>query len=237
MQPIRYLTRFKKRETKFVEGDCSSIDPLKKEVIVKDNSEITGAVNCQTIKYDYLIIACGAQNATFGVPGVYEHACFLKESWYVLNDSKNRDAKKIRTRLMDAIETAAFPGQTNEEIERLLHMVVVGGGPTGVEYAAELHDFLVEDLLTWYPELASKVKITLVEAMPHLLPMFSKQLVEYTENHFARSKIELLNNTSVKQVNQKELVVMNSEKQMVKIPYGFIKFNHRTTGLGDRKRD
>lgn len=67
---------------------------------------------------------------------------FLKEVW---------DAQKIRTRLMDCIETAGFPGQTPEEIERLLHMIVVGGGPTGVEYAAELHDFLVEDLTTWYP--------------------------------------------------------------------------------------
>lgn len=67
---------------------------------------------------------------------------FLKEVW---------DAQKIRTRLMDCIETAGFPGQTQEEIERLLHMIVVGGGPTGVEYAAELHDFLVEDLTTWYP--------------------------------------------------------------------------------------
>jgi NADH:ubiquinone reductase (non-electrogenic) len=180
MQPIRYLTRFKKRETMFVEGDCTSVNPEKKEVVVQDNSEITGLVSQQTIKFDYLIVACGAQNATFGVPGVHEHTCFLKESW---------DAKKIRTRLMDNLETAAFPGQTEEEIARLLHMVVVGGGPTGVEYAAELHDFLVEDLLAWYPELAGKVKITLVEAMPHVLPMFSKQLIEYTESHFARSNV------------------------------------------------
>jgi NADH:ubiquinone reductase (non-electrogenic) len=138
MQPIRYLTRFKKREVQFVEADCNKIDPITKTLSIKDNSEIVGAISEQTIKYDYLIIACGAQNATFNIPGVKEHACFLKESW---------DARKIRTRLMDTIESAAFPGQPKEEVERLLHMVVVGGGPTGVEYAAELHDFLVEDLV------------------------------------------------------------------------------------------
>lgn len=44
---------------------------------------------------------------------------------------------------MDCIETASFTGQTQEEIDRLMHMVVVGGGPTGVEYAGELHDFLI----------------------------------------------------------------------------------------------
>lgn len=88
MQPIRYLTRFKKREVLFVEGDCTDIDPVKKELVVKDSSEITAAIGEQVIKYDYLIVACGAQNATFGVPGVHEHACFLKESWYVFQSIK-----------------------------------------------------------------------------------------------------------------------------------------------------
>lgn len=41
------------------------------------------------------------------------------------------------------LETAAFAGQSDEEIDRLMHMVVVGGGPTGIEYAGELHDFLI----------------------------------------------------------------------------------------------
>lgn len=50
----------------------------------------------------------------------------------------NRDAKKIRSRLLDCLESASFPGQTEAEMDRLLNFVVVGGGPTGVEYAAEL---------------------------------------------------------------------------------------------------
>jgi pyruvate/2-oxoglutarate dehydrogenase complex dihydrolipoamide dehydrogenase (E3) component len=41
------------------------------------------------------------------------------------------------------IETASFKDQPESEIDRLMHMVVVGGGPTGVEYAGELHDFLI----------------------------------------------------------------------------------------------
>ncbi|KAI8921506.1 pyridine nucleotide-disulfide oxidoreductase-domain-containing protein, partial [Entophlyctis helioformis] len=208
MQPIRYLTRFKTREVMFVEGDCTSIDPEAKTLAVTDNSEITGQVSQQTIPYDYLVVACGAENATFGIPGVREHACFLKEAW------------QIRTRLMDCLETAAFPGQSEEEIRRILHMVVVGGGPTGVEYAAELHDFLKDDLLDWYPDLAGKFRITLIEAMPHVLPMFSKQLIEYTEQHFAENKVEILNNTAVKKVNQRDIVVQDSNKNLQTIPYG-----------------
>jgi len=41
------------------------------------------------------------------------------------------------------VETASFRDQPEEEVNRLMHMVVVGGGPTGVEYAGELHDFLI----------------------------------------------------------------------------------------------
>ncbi len=108
----------------------------------KDNSEVKGDKQTSVIPYDYLVVGVGAQSQTFGIKGVEEYGCFLKEVW---------DAQKIRTKMMDCIETAAFPGQSTEEIERLLHMVVVGGGPTGIEYAAELHDFLVEDLSKWYP--------------------------------------------------------------------------------------
>lgn len=49
-----------------------------------------------------------------GIPGVREHACFLKEI---------PDAHKIRTKVMDSIETALFKDQTQEEKDRLLHMV------------------------------------------------------------------------------------------------------------------
>jgi len=61
---------------------------------------------------------------------------------------------------------------------RLLHMVVVGGGPTGIEFAAELQDFFKEDLEKWFPEIADKFKVTLVEALPSVLPSFSKSLID-----------------------------------------------------------
>ena len=53
--------------------------------------------------------------------------------------------------MQDCIEAATFANQTPEERARLLHMVVVGGGPTGIEFAAELQDFFKEDLEKWFP--------------------------------------------------------------------------------------
>ena len=66
--------------------------------------------------------------------------------------------------------------------------------------SGELHDFLEQDLRAWYPELSGKVRITLVEALPSVLPMFSKQLIEYTESTFKESKINVLTKTMVKEV-------------------------------------
>jgi len=90
---------------------------------------------------------------------------------------------------MDCIEAATFANQTPEEMARLLHMVVVGGGPTGIEFAAELQDFFKEDLEKWFPgtilswysaniEITDKFKVTLVEALPSVLPTFSKSLID-----------------------------------------------------------
>jgi NADH dehydrogenase FAD-containing subunit len=66
--------------------------------------------------------------------GVRQFANFLKSV---------EDAQKIRSKIVDAFESANLPGQPEEERQRLLRFVVVGGGPTGVEYAAELHGTLL----------------------------------------------------------------------------------------------
>lgn len=47
-------------------------------------------------------------------------------------------------------------------------MVVVGGGPTGVEFAGELRDFFEHDLKKWIPEISDKFRVTLVEALPNV---------------------------------------------------------------------
>lgn len=81
------------------------------------------------------------------------------------------DAQRIRQTVIDCFERASLPNLSEEEKKRTLHFVIVGGGPTGVEFAAELHDFAVEDLGVLYPSLKDYVKITLLEAGDHILNM------------------------------------------------------------------
>ncbi|KXS09245.1 FAD/NAD(P)-binding domain-containing protein [Gonapodya prolifera JEL478] len=207
MLPLRYITMHKKREVKFVEADATDIDPGLRTVTFEDKSEIRGEFSRGTLKYDYLVVGVGAETTTFGTKGVTEHAIFLKEI---------PDAVRIRRAIMDSLETAAFPGQSPAEIDRLLHFVIVGGGPTGVEYAAELRDFFAEDIRKWFPAVAKHAKITLIDSRSHILGTFDQKLVEHAEKAFKRENIEHMANTRVKEVREKEIVIAEKHREIAR---------------------
>jgi NADH:ubiquinone reductase (non-electrogenic) len=176
-------------------------------------SGVKGELSTTTIPYDYLVMSVGAETQTFGIPGVQEHAVFMKEI---------QDAEKFQDRFIDCVESAAFPGQSDAEVDRLLHAVVVGGGPTGIELSGELHDFLEEDLKMWYPELAGKIRISLIEALPSVLPMFSKELIAYTLDNFKEAKIDVLTKTMVKEIKPNSVLVKRPDGTDEEIPCGLV---------------
>lgn len=127
-----------------------------------------------------------------------------------------------------------------KEINRLLHFVVVGGGPTGVEFSAELHgmykmvlfhpflpyiDFVMEDIPKYFPALAPRIKVSLIQSSDHILNTYdskiSECIVSYcflhspsftfidAEKQFARDNINLLTNSRVVQVNPTDIVVVD----------------------------
>jgi len=169
-----------------------------------------GAVSEVDIPYDYLVVAVGAETATFGIPGVAENSVYMKSV---------EDSAKIRNRIMDCFETAVIPGQPEDEIRRLLHFVVVGGGPSGVEYTAELHDFVERDVKQAFPAVADKVKITLVEALPHILNMFDARLIDYVEKRFDTTPgMNLMLKSQVTSVEPKNIKV-KQDGEVKDVPY------------------
>ncbi|KAF2835644.1 FAD/NAD(P)-binding domain-containing protein [Patellaria atrata CBS 101060] len=134
------------------------------------------------LKYDKLIIAVGCYSQTFGTPGVREHALFLKDVG---------DARKIRNRLLTCFETASLPTTTDEMKKNLLNFAVVGGGPTGIEFSAELHDIIMEDLAKIYPGLIKFHKITVYDVAPKVLSMFDENLGKYAMDTFRREGIDI----------------------------------------------
>lgn len=171
------------------------------------------------IAYDILVIAVGAVSNTFGVPGVAEHAMFLKEL---------HDARELRQRIIRRFEQANLPGVSAEERRRLLHFIICGGGPTGVEFAAELNDFLLEDLQKAYPHLVPEARITLVEAMKEILGTFDEKLRRYAREMFARQRIAVLTESPVTKVDATTVYLSDGSE----LKYGLLLWS---TGNGPTK--
>ncbi|KAL9563798.1 hypothetical protein ACKAV7_012040 [Fusarium commune] len=217
MEPVRTILRHKKGAVKYYEAEASSVDPDRKVVKIKDKTEGKGPHSETEIPYDMLVIGVGAENATFGIPGVRENSCFLKEVG---------DAQLIRKKIMDCVERASFKVQSQEEIDDLMHIVVVGGGPTGVEFAGELHDLFEGDIKKLIPEISNRFKVTLIEALPNVLPSFSKKLIEYTEDTLREENIDIKLKTMVKGVTEDYVEAKCTDpdgtKQTLRIPYGLL---------------
>lgn len=70
--------------------------------------------------------------------------------------------------------------------------------------------------------MAGRIKITLIEALPNVLPMFSKQLIDYTMSTFKENQIDIAVKTMVKEVKEKVIIAQNEKKEIVEYPYGLL---------------
>lgn len=77
---------------------------------------------------------------------------------------------------------------------------MVGGGPTGIEFAAELHDLINEDLRKIYPSLIPYVKITVYDVAPKILPMFDQTLASYAMSMIKKHKININTSHSIQRI-------------------------------------
>lgn len=105
---------------------------------------------------------------------------------------------------------------------KLLNFVVVGGGPTGVEFSAELHDLIHEDLLSLYPDLGEHVHITLVQSGDHILNTFDERISKYAEQKFARDGVHVKIGCRVLGVTDEFISFKSKTGQLVDVPYGMI---------------
>jgi NADH dehydrogenase FAD-containing subunit len=144
------------------------------------------------LTYDKLIVSVGCYSQTFKTPGVREHAYFLKDVG---------DARKIRNRLLACFEGAALPTTSDEMRRQLLNFAVVGGGPTGIEFSAELHDLINEDMAKIYPELIKYHKITVYDVAEKVLPMFDEKLAGYAMQKFKREGIDIKTSHHVEELS------------------------------------
>lgn len=166
------------------------------------------------VAYDKLVIASGAEALTFGIKGVREHAIFLREVQH---------AQEIRRRLLLNIMLSDVPGISQEEKCRLVHCVVVGGGPTGVEFSGELSDFIMKDVRERYAHVRDNIHVTLIEAN-EILSSFDVRLREYAIKQLTKSGVRFVRGI-VKEVKPHKLILNDGTE----VPYGLLVWS---TGVG-----
>ncbi|CAL9181801.1 unnamed protein product [Musa hybrid cultivar] len=198
---------------------CTAIDPDAHTVhceSVTDQGDVRDAVEPWkfTVSYDKLVIAAGAEASTFGINGVKEHAIFLREVHH---------AQEIRRRLLLNLMLSDMPGISEDEKKRLLHCVVIGGGPTGVEFSGELSDFIIKDVHERYSHVKDFIHVTLIEAN-EILSSFDVRLRQYATKQLTKSGVRLVRGV-VKDV-QPEKVILNDGTE---VPYGLLVWS---TGVG-----
>jgi NADH:quinone reductase (non-electrogenic) len=153
---------------RFRQGEVVHVDLDAKRLTLADSTHVD---------YDHCVIATGSVTNYYDNPSVAEHAHGLKDLG---------EALRLRNHVLDCFEqatTAADPAVR----ERHLTFCIVGAGPTGVEYAGALAEFVRLVVPDEYPELAtSPVRIILLEGGDRILPTFKPRLSAY-----ARRELEL----------------------------------------------
>jgi NADH dehydrogenase len=167
---LDYLAQARWHHFNFCCGALESLNRQHHEITVAPTLDERGAevLPRRVLRYDTLVIAIGSVANTFGVPGVAEYAYALESA---------AEADRFHRRLMNACVQANY---RSENAQARLRVVIVGGGATGVELAAELHN--TTRVLAAYglenidPERF--LDLTLLDAGPRILPMLPERIAK-----------------------------------------------------------
>lgn len=185
-------------KTQFILADLTNIDLTKNEVsFVHTLSEETGSLT-----YDQLVIAVGSTISTFNLPGVAERVFALKTL---------EDAGILRNRIVYLLELA---DSLTDPLERakLLTVVVVGGGFTGVEAAGEFVE-LFHSVVRYYPTIKlSEIRLVLVEGGPVLLSGLPEKMGTYSLKNLRKRKVEIITGDGVASADDSGIVLQSGRR-------------------------
>jgi NADH dehydrogenase len=152
--------------------------------------------------YDYLVLALGAEVNFFGVEGAAEHGFPL----YTLPD-----AVRLKDHVLERWEAADRDPSLVDD--GALNVVVVGGGPTGVETAGALAELYNGVFKKDYPDVApGTAKVTLVEASPEIFSMFKPNIQEYAKEALTKRGVEVRTGEVVASVTPKRVTLKSGDE-------------------------
>ncbi len=166
-----------------------------KEIIATSNKIIT---DTGEINYDVLVLATGADTNFFGNKKMEEHAFPMKSTV---------EALQLRYKLIENFEKAVITNN-EDELKRLMNLVVVGGGPTGVELAGALAEMKKYVLPKDYPELDfSKMNIYLLEGTARTLGTMSEKSSIDSKRYLENLGVNVITGTLVNDYDGKDVLL------------------------------
>ncbi|MDZ7628371.1 MAG: NAD(P)/FAD-dependent oxidoreductase [Parvularculaceae bacterium] len=179
---------------RFFLGTMQGIDRERREVIVAPLCDENGAeiMGEHHIRYDYLVVAVGSVANDFGVKGVKEHCLFLES---------RQEADRFRQKLLNQCLRVSRTMQRYPHADEFVRVAIVGGGATGVELSAELYNSAAE-LRHYGLEVfdESRLKVTLLEAGPRILPALPEDLAEAATEELRALGVDVRTNAQVEEV-------------------------------------
>lgn len=188
--PIRSILS-RHQNVRVLMAEAQRVDVEKKEV----------TTDFGRLPYDYLIMGCGAQHSYFGHAEWEPYAPGLKSV---------EQAEEIRRRILTAFELAERETDL-ERVRQLLTLVVIGGGPTGVELAGTLGELTRQTLSRDFRHIDPRnARVLLIEAGAKILPMFDEKLVAQATHDLEKLGVTVRTNTRVTDIKS-ECVNLNGE--------------------------
>jgi NADH dehydrogenase len=190
-QPIRSILSSQPNLTVLLDN-VEDFDLVEKKVVLQEN----------VLHYDYLVLALGGCTSYFGHPEWEQCAPGLKSL---------EDALRIRSQVLLAFEkaeTEATPGAH----ERLMTIVVVGGGPTGVELAGAFAELARHVLKADFRRIdPSQAHVILIEATPRILSNLPPDLSESAQKQLEHLGVQVRTSTKVKNITAGRVDLENGE--------------------------
>jgi NADH dehydrogenase len=156
----------------------------------------------EPISYDYLVFGLGAEVTFFGTEGAAEHAFPM----YTLPH-----AVRLKDHLLERWEAADRDPALIDD--GALNVVVVGGGPTGVETAGAIAELYRAVFSKDYPNVSEEqARVTLVEAGPELFSMFKPKIRAYTAKALAERTVEVMTGALVASVSPTRVTLKSGDE-------------------------
>ncbi len=179
---------------RFFDGTLEAIDREAGQIVTapildEDGKEVVGR---HRIRFDYLVLAVGSVSNDFGTPGAREHCIFLDD---------RAQADRFRQKLLNHCLRVSRAMTADPNADEHVNIVIVGGGATGVELAAELYN--AASALAYYGLEVfdeTRLKVTLIEAGPRILPALPEKLAQAAHDELKALGIDVRVNTKVTEV-------------------------------------